>query len=72
MSDVQEFDSVTGSLFFVAGLIGVLGAWRYSLRRARDYSRHYAGHRAVRFPLSSQLTLGVFEGKRVWLYSHSW
>ena len=72
MSSGQEFDSVTGFIFFVTGLIAVLGAWRYSLRRARDYSRHYAGHRAVRFPKSPQLTLGANGGQQVWLYSNSW
>lgn len=72
MSSGQEFDSVTGFIFFITGMIGVLGAWRYSLRRARAYSRNRAQHRVARFPLSSQLTLGVFEGEQVWLYSHSW
>lgn len=72
MSNGQEFDSVTGFIFFITGMIAVFGAWRYSLRRARIYSRRYAGHRRTRFPKASQLTLGVFDGQPAWLYSHSW
>lgn len=71
-SEPVLFDGVTGLIFFISSMFAVAGAWWYSLRRVRAYSRHYAGHRAVRFPKSPQLTLGTFNGEPAWQYSYSW
>lgn len=72
MSSGQEFDSVTGFIFFMTGLIAALGAWYYTIRRLRAYSRYGASHKASRRPMHAQLRLGVADGQPAWLYSTTW